>query len=209
MNDPFLQTVVDELVFAHGAHTILLYGSRADGSADAGSDYDIAAFAAIGRTTRITRQEGAAFLDVFVYPEEQLESTSTEFLKLVGGRVLRERDDAGRRLIERAESLLARGPEPLPPDERKALGDWARKMLVRMQRADAEGDYRRAWLLMELLPDYFQLRGLWYRGPKKSFMWLAEHDPPAHGAFLAALAPGAQDSAIRALVDAVLSGQDG
>jgi predicted nucleotidyltransferase len=209
VNDPVLSAIVDELVASHGAHTIVLYGSRADGSASAGSDYDIAAFAGIGRTTRITRPVGDAFLDVFVYPEEQLESTPEDFLKLVGGRVLRERGDAGRRLIERAERLLERGPEPLPPDERRALGDWAQKMLVRMARGDAEGDYRRTWLLTDLLPDYFQLRGLWYRGPKKSFAWLAEHDPATHAAFQAALASGAQDAAIRTLVEAVLSGQDG
>ncbi|MBS1201456.1 MAG: nucleotidyltransferase protein [Proteobacteria bacterium] len=207
MNDPLLQAIVDELVASHGAHTIVLYGSRADGSASAGSDYDIAAFAAIERATRITRPVGDTFLDVFIYPEAQLETTPVEFLKLVGGRVLVERDDAGRRLVERADRLLQAGPEPLPPDERRALQDWARKMLVRMQRGDAEGHYRRAWLLMELLPDYFQLRGLWYRGPKKSFAWLAGHDPVAHAAFLAALTPGAPDEAIRALVDAVLSGQ--
>lgn len=209
MSDPLLAAIVDELVASHGAHTIVLYGSRADGSASAGSDYDIAAFAGIGRTMRITRPVGDTFLDVFVYPEEQLASTPDEFLKLVGGRVLREHGDAGRRLIERAEGLLKRGPEPLPPDERKALSDWAQKMLVRMTRGDAEGDYRRIWLLTDLLPDYFRLRGLWYRGPGKSFAWLAEHDPAAHAAFLSALAPGAQDAAIQRLVDTVLSGQDG
>lgn len=209
MNDPLLEAIVEELVASHGAHTILLYGSRADGSASAGSDYDIAAFAPVERRIRVTRREGESFLDVFVYPEGELESTPVEFLKLVGGRVLIERGEAGRRLLERADRLLETGPEPLPADERRALVDWAQKMLVRMQRGDAEGDYRRAWLLMDLLPDYFQLRGLWYRGPKKSFAWLADHDPAAHAAFLEALAPGAADESIRRLVDCVLSGQAG
>ena len=204
MSDDLLEAIVGELVTSHGAHTIVLYGSRADGSAGPGSDYDIAAFAAIDRTVRITRQEGDVFLDVFVYPETQLESSSADFLKLAGGRVLCERDDAGRRLVSRSERLLEEGPDPLPPDERSALRDWARKMLVRMQRGDAEGDYRRVWLLTELLPDYFQLRGLWYRGPKKAFAWLAGHDPAVHGAFVAALAPGASDEVIAGLVERVL-----
>lgn len=209
MSDDLLQAIIDELVTSHGAHTIVLYGSHADGSAGAGSDYDIAAFAAIRRTTRLTRQEGDTFLDVFIYPEEQLESTPAEFLKLAGGRVLRDRQEAGRRLVARAERLLEDGPEPLTPDERTALRDWARKMLVRMGRGDAEGDYRRAWLLTDLLPDYFQLRSLWYRGPKKAFAWLATHDPAVYEAFVAALAPGAGAAAIGELVNLVLDERTG
>jgi len=203
-DDDLLETIVAELVASHGAHTILLYGSRADGSAGPASDYDIAAFAAIERRIRITRQEGEAFLDVFVYPEQEMESTPAEFLKLAGGRVLRERDDAGRRLIERAAGLLEAGPDPLPEDERSALRDWTHKMLRRMRRGDAEGDYRRVWLLTELLPGYFQLRRQWYRGPKKALAWLAGHDPVVHEAFVAALAPGAGDATIGALVELVL-----
>ncbi len=204
MNDDLLDGIVAELVASHGVHTILLYGSRADGSAGPASDYDIAAFAAVDRTIRITRQEGETFLDVFVYPEQQLDSNSEEFLKLAGGLVLREREDVGRRLIERAGRLLEAGPDPLPADERAALRDWARKMLLRIRRGDAEGDYRRVWLLTELLPDYFRLRGLWYLGPKKALVWLAAHDPAVHDAFVAALAPGAGDGALAALVDLVL-----
>lgn len=204
MNDDLLDGIVAELADSHGVHTILLYGSRADGSPGPASDYDIAAFAAVDRTIRITRQEGETFLDVFVYPEQQLDSNSEEFLKLAGGLVLREREDVGRRLIERAGRLLEAGPDPLPADERAALRDWARKMLLRIRRGDAEGDYRRVWLLTELLPDYFRLRGLWYLGPKKALVWLAAHDPAVHDAFVAALAPGAGDGALAALVDLVL-----
>lgn len=204
MNDDLLDGIVAELAASHGAHTILLYGSRADGSAGPASDCDIAAFAAVDRTIRITRQEGETFLDVFVYPEQQLESGADEFLKLAGGLVLREREDAGRRLIERAGRLLEAGPDPLPADERAALRDWARKMLLRIRRGDAEGDYRRVWLLTELLPDYFRLRSLWYLGPKKALAWLADNDAAVHAAFVAALAPGAGDAALAALVDRVL-----
>lgn len=204
MSDAILEKIVAELVAAHGAHTILLYGSRADGSAGPASDYDIAAFAAIDRTIRVTRQEGDAFLDVFVYPEQQLDSAPADFLKLAGSRILRDQQEAGRRLVERVDRLLEAGPDPLPADERDALRDWARKMLLRMERGDAEGHYRRVWLLTELLPAYFQLRGLWYRGPKKALAWLACNDAAVHEAWVAALAPGRGDPAIAALVDLVL-----
>lgn len=206
---PSIQAIVDELVASWGAHTILLYGSRADGSAGPDSDWDIAAFADLPDVVRITRPFEATFLDVFVCPESQLETPTPEHLKLVGAVVLMERDGAGQRLLHRLDDLLSAGPAALPADELQARRDWARKMLVRIRRGDAEGHYRRAWLLMALLEDYFALRGLWYRGPKKSLSWLSRHDPAAHAAFVAALEPGAPYDAIAALVDIVLAGQTG
>jgi predicted nucleotidyltransferase len=209
MNDALPDPIVRELVRSHGAHTILLYGSRADGSAGPDSDWDVAAFADVPRTLRITRPFGRTFLDVFVYPEGQLDAPTQEHLKLADAVVVLERDGSGRQLMDKVAAIIGRGPEPLPPDELQARRDWVHKMLDRMGRGDAEGDYRRAWLLTMLLEDYFHLRGLWYRGPKKSLAWLAAHDPGTHAAFVAALKPGAPDGAIRGLVEAVVQRQTG
>lgn len=206
---PAVQAVLDELVASWGAHTILLYGSRADGSAGPDSDWDIAAFADVPQVVRITRPIEAGFLDVFICPDSQLDAPTPEHLKLVGAAILLERDGAGQRLLRRLDDMMSAGPETLPADELQARRDWARKMLVRIRRGDAEGHYRRAWLLTALLEDYFALRGVWYQGPKKSLAWLSRNDPAAHAAFVAALAPGAPDEAIVALVDAVLAGQTG
>ena len=69
----------------------------------------------------------------------------------------------------------------------------------RIARGDAEGNYRRAMLLYQLLEDYFRAQDRWYLGPKASFAWLAAHDPAAYRAFQAALAPGAELAAVAAL----------
>jgi hypothetical protein len=76
-------------------------------------------------------------------------------------------------------------------------------MLGRAEHPDIEADYRRAWLLMALLEDYFALRHLWYLGPKRSFRWLEAHEPRVHAAFREALRPGADVDAIRRLVGVV------
>jgi len=55
-SEPILAQVCTELVAAHAVHTILLYGSRADGSAGADSDYDVAAFGPIDKSFRVARQ---------------------------------------------------------------------------------------------------------------------------------------------------------
>jgi hypothetical protein len=62
-------------------------------------------------------------------------------------------------------------------------------MLQRLRRGDAEGDYRRHWLLMMALEDYFALRTRWYPGPKKALAWLAREMPHHHALCAAALRP--------------------
>jgi hypothetical protein len=99
--------------------------------------------------------------------------------------------------------MFAAGPEKLPDDEIAALKVWAWKMLDRAAASDIEGDYRRTWLLMALLEDYFAIRHRWYLGPKRSFQWLAANEPQAHAAFREALRPEADLEAIRRLVEVV------
>lgn len=202
-SDAILDAICDELVAAHGVHTILLYGSRADASANADSDYDIAAFGPVAKEFRVARVLHGAYLDVFVYPADALAAPGVEFLKLRGSRIIRQRGTDADDALATLNAVFDRGPELLPADEIEARKVWAHKMLARMQRGDPEGHYRRSWLLMALLEDYFQLRGLWYLGPKKALRWLQQADPATHAAMVQALAPGAGDDAIAALVQRV------
>jgi len=200
-SDPLLTTLCQDLQTRHGAHTLLLYGSRADGSAGPDSDYDLAAFAPVERELRDARWVNGAYLDAFVYPDAVLGDTpGRDLLKLRGCRVLLQSDNAADALLRRIDALHAQGPAPLPPDEIATTRAWAHKMVLRARRGDAEGDYRRAWLLTALLEDHFTTRGQWFEGPKKALRWLAEHEPATHAAFCAALQPGASLDEIAALV---------
>lgn len=201
---PLLARIRDELVQRHRAHTILLYGSRANGTEQPDSDYDIAAFAPIDVLWRDTRAIDGQFLDVFLYPEAVLTNPSVEYFKLRGSAILLQRGNAAIEFLHALNALHEKGPPPLPEDERAVLKNWARKMSVRLKRNDIEGNYRRVWLLTALLEDYFQLRGHWFEGPKRSFLWLAEHDRPTLAAFDRALLPNAPDEAIEALVARVV-----
>ncbi|MCD4484128.1 nucleotidyltransferase domain-containing protein [Chromobacterium vaccinii] len=195
-----LSRIVAELERDERLHTVLLYGSRADGSANQGSDYDIAAFGTVPQMTRDTRCIDGEYLDLFLYPDSVLDEPSDAHLSLRGAKVLRQRGDEASHFLNRLEALHAAGPEALPEDELQARRDWAHKMAARIQRGDVEGDYRRAWLLMALLEDYFALRGLWYEGPKKALRWLARHDEQSRQAFEQALKPNAGNEAIEKLV---------
>ncbi len=204
MTDPVLDRVCNELVSQHRVHTLLLYGSRANGTATPDSDYDIAAFGPVERLIRDARQVDGAYLDVFIYPEAELAGQAEEHLKLRGAKVLMQRGAEADDFLARLDRLHAEGPAPLPADEIALRRSWAMKMATRIERGDDEGNYRRVWLLTVLLEDYFALRGRWFEGPKKALRWLAEHDPASHAAFSAALRPGADARQIRTLAERVV-----
>ncbi len=202
-SDPILAEIAEDLRTRHGCHTAILYGSRAAGDARLDSDYDLAGFGSTAKTFRDARKWRGAYIDAFVHPEARLLEATRDLLHLRDGVVLFEKDAAGTKLLGRLEEVFRAGPERLSDDEIAARRVWAWKMLERARHSDIEADYRRAWLLMALLEDYFALRNLWYLGPKASFQWLAANDEPAHAAFVESLRPGASLESIGRLVQRV------
>jgi hypothetical protein len=110
-----------------------------------------------------------------------------------------QRADEADTFLRALDQLFERGPERLPPDEIQARKTWALKMASRSQRGDTEGNFRRAWLLVALLEDYFLIRGQWYQGPNKALRWLHEYDPASYQAFSLALQPNASQESINNL----------
>lgn len=201
--NPLIKRLCTELMQQHGAHTVLLYGSHADGSATPQSDYDLAGFADVPRKVCDARVVDGQFLDAFIHPEAVLANPTAEQLHLRGAVVLAQRGDEASRFLAALDALFAQGPEPRPEDELRTLRTWAWKMLARLQRGDAEGNYRRHWLLMQLLEDHFVLRHQWYLGPKKALLQLQRTEPATYAAFEAALQPDADVATLRQLVQRV------
>jgi len=189
----------------HGCHTAILYGSRARGGADDGSDVDLLCIRDAGPALRDARVIGGVYFDVFVQPQGSIDvAADPALLRIIGGRVLRERDGAGAALLARVGERFARGPDPLPADDRNMRVVWAHKMLARLRRDDGlDTQYRRMAFLVQALEDYFALRTRWFRGSKDAFAWLRVEDGAAFGAFEAALRADAGPDALAALVAAV------
>jgi predicted nucleotidyltransferase len=204
---PLLEAICADLIQNGHAHTILLYGSRANGTENEDSDYDIAAFGKRDEAVRDTRIVKGEYLDVFLYPESVLKSTSEDYLKLRQSMVLLQREHEADEFLANLEVVSKKGPKPLPHDEILARKTWAWKMALRLERRDVEGNYRRVWLLTALLEDYFAIRGRWFEGPKKSIQWLTEYDSITYSAFEAALQPGATSAAIRKAVERTVGGR--
>jgi hypothetical protein len=196
--------LVDDLRRTHGVHTLVLYGSHAVGDATAESDIDVAGFADVPETVRDARIWNGMFLDAFVYPTALAQAPDVEMLKMCGGRTLLDERGIAGSLLERLAVLDRQGPPPLPESELRMRRVWARKMLGRVRRGDTEAQYRRHWLLYQLLEDYFALRGVRYRGPKRALADLRIGDAAAFTAFERALAPSASLDTLDALVDHVV-----
>ncbi len=201
--DPLLKKLSEHLRAEHGCHTVILYGSRARGEATATSDYDLLGARDAGPSIRDARIVDGFYLDAFIHPRSKLENPDATFLHLRGGIVLFESDHVGTRFLAALDTIFEKGPVPLPADEVNALRVWARKSLERIRAGGILGNLRRAELLSRLLEDYFTTRTLWYRGPKASLRWLAEHQPKVYAAFDSALEPGASVEALEHLVDLV------
>ena len=76
-------------------------------------------------------------------------------------------------------------------------------MSLAPQTEDIEGNFRRHWLLTALIEDYFLIRGLWYRGPKESFIWLKLNEPKLFEIYERALKPNASLEVLAELVEEI------
>lgn len=190
--DPNIKNIVLELTAKFQCHTFILYGSRARGDAKDTSDYDIMGITDSGNTVvRDARVWNDTYLDAFIYPESKLSTPDESMLSMRGGIVLIEKNGIGTLFLKRLEELYKAGPKKLPPDEIQVRRVWAKKMLERAKTEDIEGNFRRHWLLTAVIEDYFNILGMWYRGPKESLNWLKANEPDLFRLYENALKPNA------------------
>ncbi len=169
-------TIFRYLVDTYRPEAIIVYGSFADGSAGAHSDFDALVIAG-GAARHDASVVGGVVLDVFIYPAETFRGdyNPEEFIQVFDGKILLDSGGLAKRLQERVLETIERAPAKTDDEIRQAL-EWCEKMLARAARGDAEGYYRWHWLLVDSLEIYFDARRLRYFGPKKALRELERRD---------------------------------
>lgn len=183
-----MQDILSYLAAEYDPIAIIVYGSFSDGSNNLFSDFDALLITADGEARHDGRFVDCTQLDVFIHPlsDFQGEYDPADYAQLYGGQILLDRDGVAASLLARVaaylESRAAKTSEELRLDV-----EWCEKMLRRAERTDAEGSFRRHWLLVDSLEIYTELHGWPYLGPKKALRQLEKKDKTAFTLYESAL----------------------
>ena len=172
-----MHDILSYLAAAYDPIAIIVYGSFADGTSNLFSDFDALLVTVDGERRHDDRFVDFTQLDVFVHPlsDFQGEYDPAEYARIYGGQILLDRDGVAAALLERVTQWVDSRAKKTQ-EELDFNVSWCEKMLRRAERTDAEGCFRRHWLLVESLEIYTELRGWPYLGPKKALAQLEKKD---------------------------------
>jgi hypothetical protein len=162
---------------------IIIYGSRAKGIESEASDLDVLVTIAEGKSTGIWDDSAAVPLDIYVEPQHTvLDSPRANWSHLAGGQLLFDKSGKLAPFLSELHELLSESPPSISPEERGRLQVWSRRMLRRIKLAHEQYDqplaqFYAAQVITQLIPLYFQLRGMWFRSPKEAFAYLRQNEP--------------------------------
>ncbi|WP_026507835.1 nucleotidyltransferase domain-containing protein [Butyrivibrio sp. MC2013] len=191
------EEIVKYLKESYNPIAIIKFGSFADGSANENSDFD-----ALVITTDVEKHDSSVVadtvLDVWVYPENKFSSgyDPDEFLQVFDGIIIQDQRGLAKKLIDRVNDYIDQTPAKSDEDIIQEVA-WCEKMLARTVREDAEGYYRWHWLLMDSLEIYFDIKHLYYHGPKKALKYMQNNDLETFDIYLCALKEMNQDNLAR------------
>lgn len=175
-----MKDIIDYIQKTYTPLALIVYGSFADGSNNANSDFD-----ALVITSDAEKQHDHSIihgieLDVFIYPAEIFSKPYDldEFLQIWDGKILMDSDGLAVSLKQTVNDYIQGLPEK-SVEENKHNAAWCQKMLLRAERGDTEGYYRLYWLLKDSLEIYFDLKHWQYFGPKKGLKKMQEDDQKA------------------------------
>ena len=197
--DKVLKSLTEELKEKHHCHTVLLYGSHARGNATEKSDFDLLGLVESGDFYRIGKDFEGVLLDAFIYSEEGLPPAS-ELLRLDSAKVLLDEKGLGKKLLEAVREEAKKPVQTLPGWEKELRKTWIKKMYDRSLLGDVEGNYRRHWLLFDLLENWFDLNGIRFQGSKRAFEFLKKNRPEVYLLFQEALKPGSGNASLESLL---------
>lgn len=202
------QQIVDTLQDSFDCHTVLLYGSRARGTARPDSDWNIIAVREKPPTVwcdDVLEEVGMLHIQIYPNPAVQYHFNSPFFrtTDLAHGKVLCEHDGLGARIIQHAQTMLREG---YPPEAEGFMGNM--RAYYRHDVLDALEDatqnpiyqnYRLQQGLHRSLRYYLRARGKHMMSPIEGFRYIQSNDPEAYALFERAYKPDATLEDVKAL----------
>lgn len=165
--------IIEYLINKYEPHTIILYGSYADGTNNDYSDFDALIITDKNGVLHDGNEVEGVKLDIFIYNTSDIvkDINYEKYVQLYDGEIIIDKYGIGNNLkvkvIEHLRNTYIKSNE-----EKEHHIQWCEKMLLRTKRDDIEGYYRWHWLLVDSLEIYFILCDEYYFGPKKSLLKL-------------------------------------
>lgn len=176
------EKLVEYITKKYQCHTIILYGSFANGTFDEESDIDVVGFSDNDMELQDKSLFDGRALDLWIYNDNKLKHPE-EFLHIRTGLSLLDSNHQAHDFLTQINTLFNKGPEQLAQEAKENHILWLEKMLKRALKNDTEGQYRFHWALTDILPIYFEITNRWYLGSKASLIWLEKNDPEAFNFF--------------------------
>lgn len=189
-----MEAILNYLYGKYAPRVLILYGSYANCTEDADSDFD-ALLLADGEPLHDVSVVNGVRLDVWVYPADYFKNDAAleEAVTILDGIVLHDPQGIGAAFQSRVQAYWAAKPAKSAAENAASVA-WCRKMLARTARCDAEGLHRWHWLLSDSLEIACDLLHEPYRGPKKALRYLAVQHPQIYAVYLDALQTFTQET---------------
>lgn len=204
MEDKLIDSVKEYLIKEYNCHSIILYGSFVSGDYTEESDIDLVCFCDNPKKKNDTTVFNNRRLDAWIYKTEMMEEC-TQFFHVKDSKVIFDEKNLCTNFLNEINRQFLNGPKQLTLEEKSFLKDWLKKMLQRARKGDIEGNFRYHWLLTDSLEIYFNIKGAWYIGPKKSLQWLYENNREAYYVFHNALKINADISEVEKLIEYIVT----
>lgn len=190
-----MDRIIEYIKQKYNPLSIILYGSYANGTNNLNSDFDSLVISENCEPFHDTSFVNGIQLDVFVYPASYFDGNydCNDFIQIFDGKIITDSDGRGKALQENVRSYLQNRPKKSKAEIDAAV-DWCVKMLARGKRCDAEGMYRRHWVLIDSLEIFCDVMYHPYRGPKKALKWMEENHPAAFDCYKKALSDFSTES---------------
>lgn len=197
-----INNLKEYLIDEYNCHSIILYGSFADGTETEESDIDIICFTDEDKHKNDNSIFQGRKLDVWIYNTEMMRKPE-ELSHIDGGKVILDKRNLCDELLKGISGVIS-NKKKLSTEEIAFYKEWLLKMLNRASKNDIEGNFRYHWLLVDSVEIYFLVKGLTYLGPKKSLLYLRNNDKVAYEYFAEALKINCEVEKVEELVKFII-----